>query len=194
MLTISKAVSFGFLSTILFPAHLLAGPEAAVPQEVPTPTNEGSLPNWVPSFQIGYLHQFDTDMDNSGSFSVNRANVRAGVSRVFDRNRITGLSFGYGYDGYDFSDTAADPWSDIHSLSLALPVRWALADSWDLFLIPTIRSSGESGSSFTDSLSGGGLAGVSYRFGDRLTLGPGFGVLSQIEDDVSVFPILLMKN
>jgi hypothetical protein len=42
-------------------------------------------------------------------------------------------------------------------------------------------------------MQGGGFAGISYRFGDRLTLGPGVGVMSQIEDSATVFPVLIIK-
>ncbi len=60
-------------------------------------------------------------------------------------------------------------------------------------MIPTLRTTAESGADFGDAITGGGLAGFSYRFGDRLTLGPGIGVISQIEDDPSVFPVLFVN-
>jgi hypothetical protein len=188
MPTLPKALSSGLLAACLSLSNLAAGPDASA-----QPGAREQLPGWDSSFQVGYLYQLESDIDDGGSFSVNRANVSAGVTRVFDRSRTIGLSFGYGYDGYDFSDTAADPWSDIHTLSLALPIRWSLSDSWGLLAIPTIRSSGASGSDFADSLSGGILGGVSYRFGDHLTIGPGIGVLTQLEDDTSIFPILIVQ-
>ena len=86
------------------------------------------------------------------------------------------------------------------------PARWAAAsfsqrctaclapfdEQWTLFAIPTLRFYGESGADSGDSATGGALAGVSYRVNDRLTIGPGLGVLSQIEDSVSIFPILIV--
>lgn len=39
---------------------------------------------------------------------------------------------------------------------------------------------------------GGLMTGFSYRFSDRLTIGPGIGVFNQIEDDATVVPILLI--
>lgn len=188
-----KAVSSGLLAASLCLSNLSAGPDASTQLGASAAGSRERLPEWGSSFQLGYLHQLESDIDSGGSFSVNRANLSAGVTRVFDRYRTIGLSFGYGYDGYDFSGAAADPWSDIHTLSMALPIRWSLSDSWDLLAIPTVRSSGASGSSFSDSLSGGFLGGVSYRFGDHLILGPGIGVLTQIEDDTSVFPILIVQ-
>lgn len=178
------------LASLLCSNALIAG--ETPPTEV-TPSTTESIPNWVPSFRLGYMHQFDTDLDQGGSFSVDRVNTRIGISRVFSRSNTIGLSLGYGFNGYDFSDVAADPWSDIHRVSLSAPIRWAINDDWQLFAIPSIRSVAEDGADFSDSLTGGFLGGVSYRFGDHLTIGPGVGVLSQLEDSTSVFPILLIK-
>jgi hypothetical protein len=35
--------------------------------------------------------------------------------------------------------------------------------------------------------------GFAYRFGKRLTLGPGIGAVTQIEDDASIFPVLIVN-
>ena len=60
------------------------------------------------------------------------------------------------------------------------------------FLSPTLRFTAESGADLGDSIQGGGFAGFSYRFSDRLTLGPGIGTVTQIEDSASVFPVILI--
>jgi hypothetical protein len=62
-----------------------------------------------------------------------------------------------------------------------------------VFLIPTLQFFAENGADLGDAMRGGGFVGISYRFGDRLTLGPGIGVLSQIEDSATVFPVLIIK-
>lgn len=152
-----------------------------------------AIPDWVPSLQVAYLRQFDTDIDGGGSFAVDRASLQVGLSRLFDRDRSLGISLAYSYDGYDFSGLKDEPWSDIHSLRLSVPLRWKLAQDWSLFAVPTLRSSLEDGADFTDGLSGGFLGGVSYRVGEHLSIGPGVGVLSQLEDSTSVFPLLLIR-
>jgi hypothetical protein len=68
-----------------------------------------------------------------------------------------------------------------------------MTDELSAFIMPSLRSTGESGASFDETLTGGVLAGVAYRFGDRLTLGPGLAVFSQLEDNASVFPFLIIK-
>jgi hypothetical protein len=64
---------------------------------------------------------------------------------------------------------------------VSIPVRWGFDKAWTLFSIPTLRFVTESGAGLEDAMKGGGFAGISYRFGDRLTIGPGIGVMSQIE-------------
>jgi len=151
---------------------------------------------WSTFLRGGYLHQFKTDIDNGGEFSVDRFFVQGGVTYSPQIRRSVSLALGYGYDGYDFSGSggfgALQPWSSINSYRLSTPVRWGFDDKWTLFFIPTLRFTAESGADLDDAVQAGGFGGFSYRFSDRLTLGPGIGVLTQIEDSASVFPVLLI--
>jgi hypothetical protein len=67
-----------------------------------------------------------------------------------------------------------------------------LNDDWTMYAFPTIRSVTEDGADFGDGISGGALLGASRKINENLTMGPGLGVLSQIEDDPFVFPIFLI--
>jgi outer membrane receptor protein involved in Fe transport len=165
-----------------------------------TPDSARRLPygktGWSTFIRGGYLHQFKTDIDNSSEFSVNRFFVQGGVSYSPEIRRSVSLAVGYGYDSYDFSGSggfgALDPWSEINSLRISAPVRWGFDDKWTLFAIPTVRTTVQNGADLNDGIQGGGFAGFSYRFSDRLTLGPGIGAVTQIEDSTSVFPVLLI--
>lgn len=165
----------------------------AVARDLPEGFNAG----WSTFLQGGYVHRFDTDIDDSGRFSIDRFFFQGGASYTPDPLKSLTLSLAYGREGYDFSgDTGfagLRPWDDIDSWQVNAPIRWGLDRYWTLFAIPTLRATAESGADLGDGLSGGGLLGLSYRFSDRLTLGPGIGVLSQIEDDASVFPVLLIN-
>jgi len=146
--------------------------------------------------QGGYARQFDADLDGGGDFYVDRlffeGGVRFGVPSV---GRLI-LSFAYGFDGYDFVGNsglaAMKPWQDIHSLRLSVPIRTNLGEDWSVVLVPTLRYAGERGVSIGDGLYGGALAGLSYKVNDRLRIGPGVGVLTRIEDDIDVFPFLVI--
>ena len=146
----------------------------------------------------GYVHQFNTDIDNDGgSFSVNRLFVQGGPTYTTGKGTSISLAVGYGFDGYDFSGDkgfgGSKPWEDIHSLRFSIPLRWEISENWRGFISPTLRYTGENGADFNDAMNGGGFAGFSYRFSDRLSVGPGVGVLTQLEDSTRVIPVLVIN-
>jgi len=152
---------------------------------------------WTGMVRGGGIVQTDTDLDEGGSFQSTRFNIQAGQGYRWGYTDAVSLTLGYSYDGYDFSNggdglAARDPWSDINTISLSAPMRYGINRQWSAFLIPSVRSTGESGADFDDTLSGGVFTGVSYRFGDRLTIGPGVGVVGQIEDSATIFPVLII--
>jgi len=137
-------------------------------------------------------------MDSSrGSFTVHRFVIQTGITYKPDYTRSFTLAFGYGYDDYDFDGDKGfiglRPWDDIHTFRLSAPIRITKGMSWSFFVVPTIKISGEKGADFNDSLTGGGFAGLAYRFNERLSMGPGIGVMTQIEDDTSIFPMLVIN-
>ena len=152
---------------------------------------------WSVFTRGGYVHQMDTDIDNGGSFSVNRFFVQGGPSYVSDKGTSISLAVGYGLDGYNFSGNTGfggrNPWEDIHSLRFSIPLRWKINEQWAGFVSPTIRFAGEKEADFDNALTGGGFAGFSYRYSDSLTIGPGIGVLTQLEDSTRVIPILIIN-
>ena len=152
---------------------------------------------WSAFTRGGYVHQMDTDIDNGGSFSVNRFFIQGGPTYVSDKGTSISLAVGYGFDGYNFSGNTGfggqKPWEDIHSLRFSIPLRWKINEQWTGFVSPTIRFTGEKEADFDGALTGGGFAGFSYRHGDRLSIGPGVGVLTQLEDSTRVIPILIIN-
>ncbi len=153
--------------------------------------------SWRWTLQAAAVHQFEADLDKGGEVSVDRYFASIAVGRqVSDRLRI-GFEFGYGEDSYDFSGTtgfgAMNPWGDIREMRISLPMRYFASRDWMLFAVPSLRYQAEQGASLDDGQTGGLLAGATYRFSDTLSIGPGIGVFSEIEDDTSVFPILLIN-
>ena len=157
----------------------------------------GSEPGWSTFLRGGYVHQFDGDLDEGGSFNTDSFFLQGGVSHATEYGRSISLALGYGFDGYDFSGDSGfaglRPWYNIHSFRFSVPVRLKYGNNWSVFVMPTIRTTVESGADFDDAITGGGFAGFSYRFSDRLTIGPGIGAVTQIEDSTSVFPVLILN-
>ena len=189
----NRKPAFLFTWTLLMGAFFLLAAPAMGSEKGGPPVDTG----WSGFVRGGYVHQLDTDIDDGGSFSVNRFFIQGGPSYFSEGGTGVSLSAGYGYDGYDFSGSRGfggrDPWDDIHSVRFSVPVRWKFAEYWTGFVIPTIRYTGESGADFSDALSGGGFAGFTYRFSDSLTIGPGVGVLTQLEDSTRIIPVLIIN-
>jgi hypothetical protein len=149
---------------------------------------------WFGTVRGGFVHQLDSALDGGGEFHVNRLAVVGGVGYRPDFTRSVSLSVGYDRNDYGFSGLSdGSPWGDINTLKLGVPVRWGLDEHWTLFMIPTVRWNAEDGANWGEALGGGGFAGFSYRFGEQLTIGPGFGALTQLDASPSFFPVLIVQ-
>jgi hypothetical protein len=159
----------------------------------------GAQSPWSTVVRGGAVYQFDTDLDEGGRYTSGRYNVEIGQSYGWSRRDTATLSIHYTLDSYDFSGDNAGgitfnfPWEKIHTFSISTPLRKGIGDNWTAFLIPSIRSTGESGAEFSETITGGGFTGVSYKFSDNLTIGPGLGVFSQLEESATIFPVLIIK-
>jgi hypothetical protein len=149
---------------------------------------------WAVSIQTGALNQWDSGVEGGGDLGIDAWAVNAGFTYGAIPDLRLGLSAGYGERRYDFSGegdfTGLDPWSDVRDLRVSGSLSWQADERWNLFAVPTVRWDAERGASLDDAVVGGLLAAASYRFSDRLSIGPGFGVFSELEDGTDWFPIL----
>lgn len=174
--------------------HMLLIPAAYAQQPQANSINVSKSP-WSMTLQGGYVYQSDADLDQGGSFSVNSVFLQGGTVYRPDDHRSISFSVSYGHDEYDFNENTENrdsPWDEIHTLELSAPVRWGYGQDWTLFAVPIVRFTAENTSDWDDGVTGGGFVGFSYRFSDRLTIGPGIGLFSQLEDDTTVFPVLIV--
>ena len=152
---------------------------------------------WSAFARGGFIHQMDTDIDGGGSFSVNRFFVQVGPNYSYGEGNSLSLAVGYGFDSYDFSGKTAfgsrEPWDDVHSFRFSIPWRWKINESWTGLVSPTLRYSATNGVDLDDATTGGGLAAFSYRYSDRLSIGAGLGILTQLEDNTQIIPILIIQ-
>lgn len=150
---------------------------------------------WGFGIEAGGVHRADASLDEGGEFSRDSLVVRLSATHRSPK-LSAGIALGYEHDSYDFSDAAglggAAPWEDVRSVRLSLPVIYRASDAWGLFVLPTLRYTAEQDADLDDGRETGLLAAASYRFSDRLTIGPGIGVFSEIEGGNDVFPILLV--
>lgn len=142
----------------------------------------------------GATNQFPTKLKQGGEFTTSRTVLDVGARYGFTEDFSTIVSVAYGYDPYGFSDAVRIgglvPWKQVHSLRISAPIFWNPDPSWSVLMVPIVRFQAENVSDWDRALSGGAIVSLAYRFGKNLRVGPGIGVLSEIEDKPTVFPVL----
>ena len=169
---------------------------APVQPDNPPPAQKSREVNFL--FSGAYADQFSADIDNGGDFSVTRFIGELAVQTNLSDDFEMSIRFNYGVNSYDFSNGAlgapatSQPWEVIQTLNFGAIFTYTLTDRWSIFGGPVLQSARESGADWGDSFIGGGVLGASYRFTDDLTLGGGLIVVSQIEDDPRLSPIVIV--
>lgn len=212
-LAVARSVAASIASLL----GLLATPPAAFASTMENPVDPGQQTDPAPdpdatepppprqgpplglNFRVrgGSTYQFPAKLKNgSGDFTASRTVIDVGARYGFTRDFSVIASLSYEFSPYDFADSVqiggVAPWKEIHSLRASLPIFWKPAPKWFLLFVPILRFQAEDVASWDDAVSGGGIVSFSYKFTDSLRVGPGIGVLSEIEDTPTVFPVLLI--
>ncbi len=120
---------------------------------------------WVWGFSGGAVHQFDADLsDADGDFNVSRGFAQASFGYAWDQRTSVSLSLGAGSSNYDFSPRATidgqPVWDKIEDYRISLPVRFAPTENTNVILIPSVRTSNESGASLNSGRTEGLIGGI----------------------------------
>jgi len=150
---------------------------------------------WVFKADGGLVHQSDTDLkDGGGSFAVDRWFVSGGVDYEWDQRTSLGFSVGGGKSNYEFDDLTSfgggGPWDKVEDSRASITGRFGFGESAVVIISPTVRSNGERGADSGDSLTYGVFAAVAWQLSESLTVGPGVGIFSRLEDSARIFPVL----
>lgn len=154
--------------------------------------------SWSLSIGPTARHYFSTDLrDTPGSFSLSRV----GAEADFGLNLGEGWRLGVGLEGdvsiYDFDGATAlipgaggEPFDDVYTVRAVPRLSHRLDDKWSYTIGGILEMSGESGADVGESISGGGLFSVRYRFNENFSLSGGIGAKSSLSDSAFVFPLL----
>jgi hypothetical protein len=181
----SALVRLAILAFLLAPPALAQVDISAI--EPPVPDQPAS---WIKLY--GH-HLFETDIDDEGD--VQRQAFIGRLGHRFDMSDDWKLFTQFTYQGnyYDIDDSGpAIDWEDIHQSNLVALLAWKVADHWQLLGGGLVRSSGEGGADFGDTVTAGGALGFLYSSDPKLRVGVLIGVVSSIEDDASVLPLPLL--
>lgn len=192
------------LVAFVFGLGIAAGFADAQPVVVQEATPSDRVDTEVPSPRLSFevyaaqAYDFRSDLDQvSGRVSVARTMGGFGVSYApNDQWLLNGSVIGE-YSNYDFSSGAGivpgqtgDPFDDFYDVSALVRATRLFDNGYSLTLGGFVGASWEQDASVSDSITGGGLVGVGYRFTDNLRITLGAGVYSRLEDDASITPFI----
>lgn len=177
-------------------ACLFALPAAAQDADsTDTPVDES---NNKTSFSLA----FNTDWIGTGDFdtspgdvSIARLGARLGVRHEMSKQLALRFMGSVEYSAYDFSGATglvtgtSDPYDNITISTIGFGADYTpdAKNAW--FATGFVRSSGEAGADFGDTIAGGANFGYRRQINDKLALGIALSAVTQLEDDVYVIPI-----
>jgi len=156
------------------------------------------VPDGQLRFSVGVGGRMKSDIENNNNPPVNGAEssetafriTALGTYRLSDEFKL-GLAASYQYSDYNFTGVGGnEPWDDVNLFRVTPLLQYTIDDQWSIYGGPSIAYAGESGADFSDSVTGGGLVGFNYRADETLSIGGGFGIFSQIEEDARVVPFI----
>ena len=151
-------------------------------------------------FASGYIHEFSTSFSNSGSVSVNRGFVGAGIGLDFDGPLSIGLGASWSGDWYEFDGDSAlspapgvKPWNDIQAVSMRARMSLELSEQWILGGSLGVLFAGEPGAEFSNSSTIQTMLTATWKLNKTFFVGGGALVSTQLEDSVQVIPLILIN-
>lgn len=178
---------------VVAPAVAQAPPpgEASGPGQ-PAPVT-AKLGDWTFGIWARSDYTFLTDIDGGGSFTNTSADFVFSAETLIQRDLQLRLSLSGGADFYDFKGVTSfggfDPWDAVYSVGVKARVNWSVTNEWVIFSGADILFWREAAAGWDNAITGGGLVGATYVFGQDLQLGLGFFIGSKLEDNVLFVPV-----
>lgn len=174
-----------------------------VPPAGPTGTEAAeAAPAPNTSFALTFSGEWigSADFDTSpGDVSITRLGANFGVRHPLNPRLALRFGAGVEHSVYDFSGATGlvaatdDPYDDVTISTLSLGGEYAPNDRNTWFFGGFVRSAGESGADFDDSISGGVLGGFRHAFSKDFSLGVGASVGTELEGDLYVVPFPMVE-
>ena len=183
------------LSLSLLLLALIAGSASAQSIDIPamlTPDAKGP-PTMV---NLQYGHNFKTDVDDAGTEFARDTALFSVARRIKLSEKASFFAIGsYTFYQYNFSSNSGNnyQWDDVHRLVIGGMFGYDLNDRWRLVGGGIVRSWGEGGADFGDSVTGGLLGGFDYHPSSDFSIGLLVGAFSSLEDSLALLPVPTLK-
>jgi len=151
-------------------------------------------PPTVASLQYG--HQFKVDVEDSGT-EIARDNVFFSLAhriKISDKTSFFALG-GYSLSAYDFSGNSGNAyqWDDVHRAVIGGLFGHDLNEEWRIIGGGVVRSWGEGGADYGDSITGGLIGGFDYHPNEDFSIGLLIGAFSGLEESIGLMPVPTLK-
>jgi hypothetical protein len=167
-------------------------PTTAPTEQEVAPMGQAEETDTTFSIEGGWVWQLQTDLhDSAGRFSHDRGHFSASGRIALSSDLDLLLNARYQRDNFSFENIAS-PWSNINTMYFDAALQYQLTPQWKVFGGGQARWAAEEGASLGDGFEGGGAVGAVYAFSNDFVLGGGLGVRSQLEDDLLIYPILVL--
>lgn len=148
---------------------------------------------------LQYGHQFGANVEDGGKTEMARDTAFFGVGhRVKLAERTSLFILGnYTLHAYDFSGGSAPTnryqWDRVHRGVLAGMVGHDVNDRWRILGGGLVRTWGETGAKFGDTITGGLLGGFDYHTSDDFSIGLLVGLINKLDGGVGILPVPTLK-
>jgi len=161
------------------------------------PAAQAQQSPWQFTADLAGVHQSESDLDGGqGTFAMDRWFAAAGVNYGWDARHSIGLTLAGGRSTYEFDPGTAQvnayPWEEVDESRVTVTARFPLSERVTGFVIPTLRWNAAAAAGSGDSSTWGVYAAAAWWLNENLTLGPGLGVFSRLDDNARIFPILVV--
>lgn len=148
------------------------------------------------SFSITGLNQFNTSMQEGGSFDFYDTSARFSVTQRFNAQWSAGVGLQYDYEKWSWNNPVAfggqAPWQAIVTPGLTFNLMYSPTPSWHLMLSPSVEWSAETGVGTGGSSTYGAVFSATNTISPDLSLGLGAGVFRQVGEN-RVFPFVVVN-
>ena len=143
----------------------------------------------------GYEYLLSTKLDTEGRFSVHRVRAGAVMRKALNSDLSMSIRLGGESEKWNFEGSTVmgrNPWDDVHTFGAAVGFEWQAGNDWVVFGGPVAEVAYEGGADIGDAFQGGGYVGTMTQINESLLIGGGFGIVSQIEDDATFYPVIVL--
>ncbi len=147
-------------------------------------------------FNLAQSIALPADLDGGGEAGVWRTRGGVAVAYQFDETSQIIFNMNGEYSHYDFDGVTTllpgdpSPIDDVFSASFSPIFVNRVTQEFGWFVGGLVEFSGEADADFGDSILGGGFGGVGWRFSDELAATIGVSIVSRLEDDPQILPLI----